>query len=366
MSNNFKGKRIEFHVLQTFPVTCLNRDEDGSPKTARIGGTTRARVSSQCWKRQIRMTMKEQGVVCSNRTKLIKKLVIDECLLQGAPQELAIKCGEKIEKIFIKTDEKKNEEEQKEKSDTLLFFSQEEISKIVSVFKQHNFNVDEVITQKEEKKQAKEFAKIIGKPTFSVNGIDIALFGRMVAQASSLKVEGAASFSHAISTHKISNEIEFFTALDDNEVDHSGAGHMGSLEFNSATYYRYINLDLGKLYDLLAGNNISEAVEAFTKALFTAIPIARQNSMSGQCHWNYAKIYIRSGQPVQMSFEKSVDPKNGSILEESKNVLKENLDKQKKLFGSLFGEEASIEYGEENGFDDIITMIKNYISKVNI
>jgi len=52
---------IELHILQSFPVTCLNRDDVGAPKTAMFGGCQRARVSSQCWKREIRDQAKEQN-----------------------------------------------------------------------------------------------------------------------------------------------------------------------------------------------------------------------------------------------------------------------------------------------------------------
>ena len=47
-------KMIEMHILQSFPVTCLNRDDVGAPKSAYFGGVSRARVSSQSWKRAIR------------------------------------------------------------------------------------------------------------------------------------------------------------------------------------------------------------------------------------------------------------------------------------------------------------------------
>ena len=59
MSNNLQNTKIEFHILQSFPVSCLNRDDVGAPKTAKIGGTTRARVSSQSWKRAIRLAMQD-------------------------------------------------------------------------------------------------------------------------------------------------------------------------------------------------------------------------------------------------------------------------------------------------------------------
>ena len=57
MPHAYQNTRIEFHILQSFPVTCLNRDDVGAPKTAVVGGVTRARVSSQCWKRQVRLAM---------------------------------------------------------------------------------------------------------------------------------------------------------------------------------------------------------------------------------------------------------------------------------------------------------------------
>jgi CRISPR system Cascade subunit CasC len=52
-------KLIELHILQSFPVSCLNRDDVGAPKTATFGGLTRARISSQCLKRAIRLQAKE-------------------------------------------------------------------------------------------------------------------------------------------------------------------------------------------------------------------------------------------------------------------------------------------------------------------
>ena len=62
MTNSYQNTRIEYHILQSFPVTCLNRDDVGAPKTALVGGVTRARVSYQCWKRQVRLAMQDLGV----------------------------------------------------------------------------------------------------------------------------------------------------------------------------------------------------------------------------------------------------------------------------------------------------------------
>ena len=51
---------VDFHVLQTVPPSCVNRDDTGSPKTAVYGGATRARVSSQAWKHAIRKMFAEE------------------------------------------------------------------------------------------------------------------------------------------------------------------------------------------------------------------------------------------------------------------------------------------------------------------
>ena len=181
----------------------------------------------------------------------------------------------------------------------------------------------------------------------------------MVAQAAELNVEAAASFSHAISTHRVTNEVEFFTALDDRQ-DEPGSAHMGSLEFNSATYYRYVRLDLGQLWQTLSGQSMSEALEAFVKALYVAVPSARQTTQSGASPWEFAKILVRRGQALQVPFETAVRAENGGFLQPSINSLKEYLAKKEKLSGSLFGKIAELTYGEDESFsiDDLANSLK--------
>jgi CRISPR system Cascade subunit CasC len=199
----------------------------------------------------------------------------------------------------------------------------------------------------------------------AIDGIDIALFGRMVAKAAELNVEASSSFSHAISTHKVTNEVEFFTALDDRQ-DEPGSAHMGSLEFNSATYYRYIRLDLGQLWQTLAGQNVPEAMEAFVKALYVAVPSARQTTQSGASAWEFAKVLVRRGQALQVPFETAVAAKNGGFLQPSIDTLKEYLAKKEKLAGSLFGKVAEFTYGEDDSFsvDDLIEGLRATVAKV--
>ena len=357
-ANPYKNIRLEFHILQSFPVTCLNRDDVGAPKTAMVGGTTRSRVSSQCWKRYVREAMRDFGANLGTRTKYIAKLIADACYLDGkngATLEQAQACGAKIEQIFIKKskDEKKvkkskgagknedvaedaesDETANNEKTDTLLFLSPKEVSILAEAFKAQKFNPDEVI--KDKNHPIKDVERLIGsKVDKNIDAVDIALFGRMVAQAATLNVEAAASFAHAISTHKVTNEVEFFTALDD-KSEEPGSSHMGSLEFNSATYYRYVSLDIGQLWQTLAGQNIPESMEKFIKALFVAVPNARQTTQSGASPWEFARVFVRNGQRLQVPFETAVKPQDGGFLEPSKKALCEYLDKKEKLLDCIF------------------------------
>jgi CRISPR system Cascade subunit CasC len=340
--NPMKGLRVEYHILQSFPVSCLNRDDNGAPKTAMVGGTNRARVSSQCWKRQVRLAMQDFGIKLAVRTKHIDTLVTEACIKLGAKEESAKKYGETIAAVLTK--------------DTLHFISDSEINALAEYAKKQNFDNSKI--------DAKETAKI-HKNAYApaVDGLDIALFGRMVAQAAGLNVEAAASFSHAISTHKVTNELEFFTALDDYSHE-QGSAHMGSLEFNAATYYRYISLDLGQLYATLGdGEYIPKAIEAFTKALYIAVPSARQTTQSGASAWEYAKVFVRRGQRLQVPFETAVRAKDGGFLQPSIDELKTYIAKKEKISGSLFGKIKEFDFGEDEKFsiDDLIVGIQKAV-----
>ena len=340
MANSYTNTRIEYHILQSFPVTCLNRDDVGAPKSAMVGGVPRARVSSQCWKRQVRLAMQEFGIKLGVRTKKAEEVFVKACLEAGASEEKAAACGAKM--AIQLTD------------DTLLFVSETEAAAFAAYAAENDFD--------ESKIKDKELAKVAKKALNPAeDALDIALFGRMVAKAAEMNVEAAASFSHAISTHKVSNEVEFFTALDDRQ-DEPGSAHMGSLEFNSATYYRYISLDLGQLAQTMGEGDLAQAVEAFTKALFVAVPSARQTTQSGASPWEFARVLVRKGQRLQVPFETAVKAREGGYLNASIDGLKGYLDKKEKLAGSLFGKQAAYDWGEDDNYsiDNLISDLQKH------
>ncbi|MDF1712193.1 MAG: type I-E CRISPR-associated protein Cas7/Cse4/CasC [Akkermansiaceae bacterium] len=285
-------KLIELHILQSFPVSCLNRDDVGSPKSAIFGGVPRARISSQSLKRAIRMHAKDlapEGQFEGIRTRRLKELFVAALEAKGV-DEVEKRADELC--LVLSSADKKNPDQ----VTTAVYLSPGEIEEIASALA--------------DGKTAKQAVKGATRK----DAADIALFGRMIANDSTLNVDGAAMFSHALSTHKVSNEVDFFSAVDDMKTDaeDAGAGMIGTLEFNSALYYRYAALNVDLLADNLGnpdGETLKNIVIHFIKATLEAVPGARKNSMNANTRPSYVLGTVKlNGQPVQLvnAFENPV------------------------------------------------------------
>lgn len=328
-------KLIELHILQSFPVSCLNRDDVGAPKSAVFGGANRARLSSQCLKRAIRELAKAeypQGRFAGIRTKkiaeAIQKVLVDHHKLP-APRALEMACA--VAGVLNKKDAKPLPADDPE-LETLFFASPNQITALAELaLKEFGPNGD----IKADKKKFVKACLDVGV----YDAADIALFGRMVAADSSLTLEGAAMFSHALSTHKADNDLDFFSAVDDlQSQDEAGAGMTGTLEFTSATYYRYAALNLDLLTKHLAALSPAErktVAATFVRAAIQAVPGARKNSMNANTLPCYVLGLAKDkGQPLQLvnAFEKPVASKNG-IADASTAALKAHHEQLKTTWG---------------------------------
>jgi len=339
-------KLIELHILQSFPVSCLNRDDVGAPKTATFGGITRARISSQCLKRAIRLQAKElcPELYAGERSKLIVVPIAEAAKRYGVPANQALEVSKKFCDGLATFDESAFNKTGIRKVKTLMFLSpaeREEIGK-------------ELAAILKESKDARTMDKRIRSAVSRVREVklkdaaDIALFGRMVATDHSLTVEGAAMFSHALSTHRADNDIDFFTAVDDRQQEdptvdeerRAASAMIGTQEFVSAVYYRYVGLNLGSLgdgYHLgdLPAKDRRRVVDTFLRAVVLAIPGARKNSMNAHTLPGYVLGLVKDkGQPLQLinAFEKPVRSRDG-LLGASVAALKEHHEQLKKTWG---------------------------------
>ncbi len=287
---------VDVHVLQTVPPSCVNRDDTGSPKTAIYGGAVRARVSSQSWKKAMRDMFKDifPSQDLSARTKYIVQMVANEISKQDdkANSEAAAEQILKNAGLKIKSAEKG--------TDALFFMSVSQAKALAKLAVED----PETISEKPSK-EAKQKAHNALKES---PGVDIALFGRMVADDPSLNTDACSQVAHCISTHKVSNEYDYFTAVDDlSPEDNAGAGHIGTVEFNSSTLYRYATVAVHELYKELEDETV-DAVRGFVNAFVCSMPTGKQNTFANRTLPDAILVTLRKDQPINLvgAFEKPV------------------------------------------------------------
>lgn len=278
---------VDFHILQTVPPSCINRDDTGSPKTAVYGGVLRARVSSQAWKHAMRAAFAENAWLdVGKRTKKAAELVKEQILVLDPEQKKADKMAkEALKYVGIKSDDKKG-------TDALIFISSAQAKALAEL-------VVGGCTKDEEYEEA-----LIENPS-----ADMVLFGRMVAQKASLKYDAAAQVAHSISTHAVQNEYDYFTAVDDCQAeDNAGAGHLGTVEYNSSTLYRYATVNVMELAGRLGAAQAAETVRAFGEAFLFSMPTGKQNTFANRTLPDAIYVTLREDQPVNLcgAFERAV------------------------------------------------------------
>lgn len=313
---------IEIHALETTSASNLNRDDTGSPKTVEYGGVTRARVSSQAWKRPTRklfsqlLDPKDLGV----RTKRVVEVLRDR-ILERVPDtdpDTAAKVAESVlrDGAGIKLDKpraKKGDdgEDALQQSKYLLFMGNRQYDRLADIAVEALGQDDPVKRIKD-----KDVKKIIKQIVADDRSIDVALFGRMVADDTDLNVDATAQVAHAISVHAVDSESDFFTAVDDVKQDSeeegdSGAAMVGQIEFNAATYYRYANVDADRLNDILGDPDATgKAVAAFIQAFLTSMPQGKVHTFAQGTLPDLVVVNVRNTQAVNLvgAFERPVEP----------------------------------------------------------
>ena len=298
---------IELHIIQNFAPSNLNRDDTNNPKDTEFGGVRRARISSQCIKRAIRnapVFAETTGVEVGVRTRWMARLLTDELVVAGVdPQQAESLALEFAEAYSGKVD--------KGHTSVLLYLSPAEIAYFASLL----LSNWEALQASEQERQAvfaqivKEIRKATAKRT---SAPDIALFGRMLADKPDLSMEAACQVAHAISTHRVNMDMDFFTAVDDlQQGEETGAGMMGYTGFNSATFYRYACIDWNQLVANL-DNDVELAeltVEGFLRASVQAIPSGKQNTFAAHNPPSFLLAVVRqdgASWALHNAFEKPV------------------------------------------------------------
>jgi CRISPR system Cascade subunit CasC len=307
---------VEVHMIQNFAPANLNRDDTNNPKDCEFGGVRRARISSQCLKRAIRRApvfAQTTGVDIGTRTKYVLGRLRAPLLAAGKPaDQVDVVLQAFVPQLFSKLDK------DGKRTAVLLYLSHDEVARLSQQLLESWSDLADEERRAEAigpliKSLVKELKDRTGAP-------DIALFGRMLAEKPELNLEAACQVAHAISTHRVTMEMDFYTAVDDlNPEDTAGVGMMGFTGFDSACFYRYARLDWDQLVKNLDGDGAlaRRSVEGFLRAAVSALPTGKQNTFAAHNPPSFLLAVVRRegmGWSLANAFERPVRPRGDEGL----------------------------------------------------
>jgi CRISPR system Cascade subunit CasC len=344
---------LDVHALQTVPPSNLNRDDTGAPKSAVYGGVPRARVSSQAWKRATRTYFKDEHLLDPSelgvRTKKIVDVVADRitALDPSLEREQALRLAdETVKAAGLKTEvpkrkaaaAKDGEPEPAPQSKYLVFLSTRQLDGLARLAVEGAADITAFLKDNDNKGRAKQIAD-------THHSVDIALFGRMVADDADINVDAAVQVAHALSVHRVDNESDYYTAVDDENTDaETGAGMIGTVDFNSATLYRYAalgvhqlaaNLGQGLREDEPHTDPVRRAVEAFVHGFVASLPTGKINTFGHHTLPDAVIVKLRTTRPVSFvaAFEDAVRGESGGYVREACERLAEYIPDIERAYG---------------------------------
>lgn len=325
---------IQLHLLTSYPPANLNRDDTGRPKTALVGNATRLRISSQSLKRAWRTSElfeRALGGHVGIRTKAMGKEVFKALQAGGIADKTAREWAKLIAQQFgkLKSD-KKTDNDQDLEIEQLAHFSPEEKQAIDTLVRRLMEQRDAAPTEAE--------LKLLSRPR---QAVDIAMFGRMLADASAFNVEAAVQVAHAITVHKAPVEDDYFSAVDDlNTRDQTGAGHIGERGYGAGLFYLYLCIDREQLRENLGGDAAltQRALAALLEAVTKVSPTGMQNSFASRAYASYVLAEKGNQQPrslVQAFYKPvSTSAEGDDILARAVHALELRRDNFDKVYGA--------------------------------
>jgi CRISPR system Cascade subunit CasC len=294
---------LELHIIQNFSPSCLNRDDTNAPKDCEFGGWRRARISSQCLKRSFRKHFMEHesdlglSGALGQRTKLVVNDLVDRLVKAGKKdREQALKV---VQAVFEAAEVKVGDDQ---KTSVLLHLGPDELQGITKQMVGHWAELTAASSGKKEKEKKQVIVDLAKTIREARRSADVALFGRMIAELKELNVDAACQVAHAISTHRVDMEMDFYTAVDDLQTkEDTGAGMMGIQEFSSSCFYSYAVLDFGQLVENLGDDHdlARTAALAFSRAAIEATPTGKQTWSAAHCQPLYVRAAVRDGSAPQ-------------------------------------------------------------------
>lgn len=346
---------VQFHLLTPYPPSNPNRDDQGRPKQASLGGHPRLRLSSQSLKRAVRETayfMADLAGHRGTRTKRIAEEVEKRLIGKGIPVENARAAAGTVANVFSKLEAAKDGKAPL--TTTLAFVSPEEWQAAHAL-------ADRLAAG--EKPDEKELKKLVLRR--ADGAVDIAMFGRMLADDPDFNREAAVQVAHAFTTHRALAEDDWYSAVDDLKTreEDAGAGHIGEAGFGSGVYYLYACVNVDLLVENLSGDRAlaAKGMEALARALATATPRGKQNSFAHHPLARHIRAERGSRQPRDLSGAffhpvnlRLVELKSNDLMRASVAALEEMAGRLDRAYGPAAEAVAVMDVDREEGSLDEI------------
>ncbi|MCH4143136.1 type I-E CRISPR-associated protein Cas7/Cse4/CasC [Acetobacter peroxydans] len=339
---------LQFHLLTTYGPSNPNRDDQGRPKQAMVGGAPRLRMSSQSVKRALRESAFFALDLADHEGKRTKRLyqnLVEHLVGKGVSDDKARAAADQVAGIFGKL-EAPSKETKNRVSTTLAFISPDEW-KLAE-------ELAEKIAAGEKAPAEKELKKLVLRR--ADGAVDIAMFGRMLADSPDYNREAAVQVAHAITTHQAQSEEDWFSAVDDlNKSDETGAGHLGETSFGSGVYYQYVCVNCDLLISNLAGDRelAVKGIEALAGALARTAPKGKQNSFAHHplAHYILAESGPQAPRDLSGAFFSPV--KAQPLLEKSVEALEKTRKEIDDAYGKVWTAQQKLHVGKGGTLDEI-------------
>lgn len=321
---------VQLHVLTSYGPSNLNRDDTGRPKSAVVGNAMRLRISSQSQKRAWRTSDAFAAALAGHlgtRTKRIGKEAFDLLVGAGVAVKEAREWARAIAGCFGKLKaEKKSDKDEDLEIEQLAHISPEEREAVHALVK---------LCAERGSGPSQDEVALLRKPR---RAVDIAMFGRMLADSPEFNVEAAVQVSHAITVHRSSVEDDYFSAIDDLNANAVNASHIGEHGYGAGLFYLYVCINRELLKDNLGGDEAltAKALSAFVQALTTVSPTGMQNSFASRAYASYVLAEKGDQQPRSLA-EAFLQPVGPSPDEGLLERAVSKLEKRRAQFDAVYG-----------------------------
>lgn len=322
---------VQFHLLTAYPPSNPNRDDQGRPKQAMVGGAPRLRLSSQSIKRALRESSYFENDLAGHKGTRTKRLfgeLRDRLVEAGVPEADALAHAKRIAEVFGKLEPTSKDAPEALMGTTLAFISPAEWSLAEELARR--------LAAGEALPADKDFKKLVLRK--ADGAVDIAMFGRMLADSPDYNRDAAVQVSHAITTHRAVADDDWFSAVDDLKTreEDAGTGHLGELGFGSGVYYLYACVNADLLIENLGGDAelAARGTQSLARALATATPKGKQNSFGHHPRASYIRVEAGGQQPRDLSGAFFTPVRGEDLRATSVRALEQTADQIDRAYGA--------------------------------